>query len=292
MAKSQPTPAALKWPRRRGSRSTTASPAARQPVRRPRQVVRSCATTKTRWDQEEEAMKFMLFVLPTVPGTLEDRKRLRPIGRNNERYQQMLDELRKLARVRRRRRLRRVRHHRAPFPLRGLRDVGGAAAALRRPGRAHQADQVLAARPGAAGVGSDPRRRGARRPRPTDQGPHLRRLRARLPGPLGQRARPAVPRHGRADGRLAIDKHNRRVYEETLKVIKKAWTEEAWDYDGEYYKVPFPYEEGIRRWPVAEWTRAVRRAWRGRRRGRRSARSASCRSPTSSRIRRCSSRSR
>jgi hypothetical protein len=42
-------------------------------------------------------MKFMLFVLPTVPGTLEDRKRLRPIGRNNERYQQMLDELRQLA---------------------------------------------------------------------------------------------------------------------------------------------------------------------------------------------------
>src|SRR4030088_2015664 len=42
-------------------------------------------------------MKFMLFVLPTVPGTLEDRKRLRPIGRNNERYQQMLDEIRQLA---------------------------------------------------------------------------------------------------------------------------------------------------------------------------------------------------
>src|SRR5439155_12595545 len=42
-------------------------------------------------------MKFMLFVLPTVPATLEDRKRLRPIGRNNERYQQMLEELRKLA---------------------------------------------------------------------------------------------------------------------------------------------------------------------------------------------------
>ena len=42
-------------------------------------------------------MKFMLFVLPTVPATLDDRRRLRPIGRNNERYQQMLDELRKLA---------------------------------------------------------------------------------------------------------------------------------------------------------------------------------------------------
>ena len=53
----------------------------------------------------------------------------------------------------------------------------------------------------------------------------------------------------------AVDNHNRSVYEETLKVIKKAWTEEAWDYNGEYYKVPYPYEEGIRRWPVAEWTR-------------------------------------
>jgi alkanesulfonate monooxygenase SsuD/methylene tetrahydromethanopterin reductase-like flavin-dependent oxidoreductase (luciferase family) len=53
----------------------------------------------------------------------------------------------------------------------------------------------------------------------------------------------------------AIDNHNRRVYEENLKVIKKAWTEDAWEYNGEYYKVPFPYEEGIRRWPVAEWTR-------------------------------------
>src|SRR5262249_57973812 len=52
-----------------------------------------------------------------------------------------------------------------------------------------------------------------------------------------------------------IDNHNRRVYEETLKVIKKAWTEDAWEYNGEYYKVPYPYEEGIRRWPVAEWTR-------------------------------------
>jgi hypothetical protein len=39
-------------------------------------------------------MKFMMFVLPTIPGTFEERRALRPIGRNNERYQQMLDELR------------------------------------------------------------------------------------------------------------------------------------------------------------------------------------------------------
>ena len=41
-------------------------------------------------------MKFLLFMLPCVPGTLEERKRLRPIARNNDRYQQMLGEARTL----------------------------------------------------------------------------------------------------------------------------------------------------------------------------------------------------
>src|SRR4051794_13037417 len=45
----------------------------------------------------------------------------------------------------------------------------------------------------------------------------------------------------------SIDNHNRSVYEETLKVIKKAWTEESFEYDGEYYNVPYPYSEGITR---------------------------------------------
>jgi alkanesulfonate monooxygenase SsuD/methylene tetrahydromethanopterin reductase-like flavin-dependent oxidoreductase (luciferase family) len=42
-------------------------------------------------------MKFDLFVLPTVPGTYEARVALRPIGRNEERYQRMLQELRDIA---------------------------------------------------------------------------------------------------------------------------------------------------------------------------------------------------
>ena len=70
-------------------------------------------------------MKFMLFVLPTVPGTLEDRKRLRPIGRNNERYQQMLDEMRKLAVFADDFRLRRVQfQHHATVPFGIPLDVG------------------------------------------------------------------------------------------------------------------------------------------------------------------------
>jgi hypothetical protein len=42
-------------------------------------------------------MKFNLFILPTVPGTYEERRALRPIGRRNDRYQQMLQELRDIA---------------------------------------------------------------------------------------------------------------------------------------------------------------------------------------------------
>ena len=41
-------------------------------------------------------MKCMMFGLPTVPGTLEERRNLHPIGRNNTRSQQILDELRQL----------------------------------------------------------------------------------------------------------------------------------------------------------------------------------------------------
>ncbi|MCH8090697.1 MAG: LLM class flavin-dependent oxidoreductase, partial [Chloroflexi bacterium] len=41
-------------------------------------------------------MKFQLFVLPTVPGIIEDGERLRPIARNNERFQQMLDEVKQI----------------------------------------------------------------------------------------------------------------------------------------------------------------------------------------------------
>src|SRR5438046_3138824 len=94
------------------------------------------------------------------------------------------------------------------------------------------------------------------RDRSTIAGPEWRRLVGHVPAEpgwcvLGQQYHTTgAPMDG-----SAVDNHNRRVYEETLKVIKKAWTEEAWEYNGEYYKVPYPYEEGIRRWPVAEWTR-------------------------------------
>jgi alkanesulfonate monooxygenase SsuD/methylene tetrahydromethanopterin reductase-like flavin-dependent oxidoreductase (luciferase family) len=38
-------------------------------------------------------MKFILFLLPTIPATLAERKRLRPIASRTERWQRMIEEV-------------------------------------------------------------------------------------------------------------------------------------------------------------------------------------------------------
>ena len=200
-------------------------------------------------------MKFMLFVLPTVPGTLEDRKRFRPIGRNNERYQQMLDELRKLA----------VLADDAGFDVFATTEhhfhsegyEASVAPLLLYADLAARTKRIKFAPLGLVLPAWDPIR-AAEELAVFD---HLTRGRLyagfargyqdRWVNVLGQQYHvTGAPMDG-----SAIDQHNRRVYEEAVQVIKKAWTEETFDFNGQYYKVPFPYAEGIRRWPVAEWTR-------------------------------------
>jgi alkanesulfonate monooxygenase SsuD/methylene tetrahydromethanopterin reductase-like flavin-dependent oxidoreductase (luciferase family) len=46
------------------------------------------------------------------------------------------------------------------------------------------------------------------------------------------------------------DRRNREIYTEFVEVIKKAWTEDAFNYDGKHIQVPFPYE-GIKEYPGA-----------------------------------------
>src|SRR5581483_5014127 len=51
------------------------------------------------------------------------------------------------------------------------------------------------------------------------------------------------------------DRINREIFDEHLQIVLKAWTEDAFDFDGRYYQVPFPYDEGIAGWGAVEWTR-------------------------------------
>src|SRR5207253_755840 len=200
-------------------------------------------------------MKFMLFILPTVPGTLEDRKRLRPIGRNTERYQQMLDEMRKLA----------VLADDAGFDVFATTEhhfhsegyETSVAPLLLYADLAARTRRIKFARLGLVLPAWDPIR-AAEELAVLDQltkgrlyAGFARGYQDRWVNVLGQQYHvTGAPMDG-----SAIDQHNRRVYEEAVQVIKKAWTEETFDFNGQYYKVPFPYAEGIRRWPVAEWTR-------------------------------------
>ena len=200
-------------------------------------------------------MKFMLFILPTVPGTLEDRKRLRPIGRNTERYQQMLDEMRKLA----------VLADDAGFDVFATTEhhfhsegyETSVAPLMLYADLAARTRRIKFAPLGLVLPAWDPIR-AAEELAVLDQltkgrlyAGFARGYQDRWVNVLGQQYHvTGAPMDG-----SAIDQHNRKVYEEAVKVIKKSWTEETWEHNGQYYKVPFPYEEGIRRWPAAEWTR-------------------------------------
>src|SRR5580704_11929199 len=44
-------------------------------------------------------MKFGLLVLPTIPATMEERERLRPIAARTDRWQKMIDEVVEFARM-------------------------------------------------------------------------------------------------------------------------------------------------------------------------------------------------
>src|SRR5581483_7452138 len=200
-------------------------------------------------------MKFMLFVLPTVPGTLDDRRQLRPIGRNTERYQQMLEELRKIAQfaddvgfdV-----MTMTEHH---FHSEGY--EASVAPLLLFADLAARTKRIKFAPLGLVLPSWDPLRC-AEELAVLDQltrgriyAGFARGYQDRWVNVMGQQYHvTGAPMDG-----SSIDNHNRRVYEETLKVIKMAWTQNTVNYNGEYYQVPYPYEEGIRRWPAHEWTR-------------------------------------
>jgi alkanesulfonate monooxygenase SsuD/methylene tetrahydromethanopterin reductase-like flavin-dependent oxidoreductase (luciferase family) len=200
-------------------------------------------------------MKFMLFVLPTVPATFEERRNLRPIGRNNERYQQMLEELRKLV----------VLAEQAGFDVFSTTEhhfhsegyEASVAPLLLYADLAARTERIKFASLGLVLPAWDPLRV-AEEIAVLD---HLtkgrfyagfaRGYQDRWVNVLGQQYHATgAPMDG-----SAIDQHNREVYEEVLEIIRKAWTEDTITYNGKYYQIPYPYEEGIQRWPAAEWTR-------------------------------------
>jgi alkanesulfonate monooxygenase SsuD/methylene tetrahydromethanopterin reductase-like flavin-dependent oxidoreductase (luciferase family) len=195
------------------------------------------------------------MVLPTVPGTLEDRAELRPIGRNNERFQQMIDEMRNVAIMADEMGIdafSTTEHH---FHSEGY--EASVAPLLFYADLAARTKRIKFAPLGLVLPSWDPLKC-AEQIAILD---HLTKGRViagfargyqdRWTNVLGQHYNvTGAPMDG-----SETDDHNRKVFEEVFKIIKMAWTQETIEYDSEHYSIPQPYEEGIRRWPARDWTR-------------------------------------
>jgi alkanesulfonate monooxygenase SsuD/methylene tetrahydromethanopterin reductase-like flavin-dependent oxidoreductase (luciferase family) len=68
---------------------------------------------------------------------------------------------------------------------------------------------------------------------------------------LGQRMNAAASSRNDQDA----DDRNRQLFSEHFRLLKAAWTDDLLQYKGEFYEVPFPYDVGIRDWPPADFTR-------------------------------------
>jgi alkanesulfonate monooxygenase SsuD/methylene tetrahydromethanopterin reductase-like flavin-dependent oxidoreductase (luciferase family) len=48
------------------------------------------------------------------------------------------------------------------------------------------------------------------------------------------------------------DAINRRIFEEEVDIVVKAWTEDSIAYKGESWQIPFPFDKGVDDWPLAK----------------------------------------
>ena len=200
-------------------------------------------------------MKFDLLLLPTIPGTMEERAALRPIGRNNERYQDMLDELREIAIFADEMGIDAISTTEHHFHSEGF--EASVAPLLLYADMAARTKRIKFAPLGLV-LPSWDSIRCAEELAVLDhltQGRLIvgfaRGYQDRWTNVLGQNYHvTGAPMDG-----SETDLHNRKVFEEVFKIIKMAWTQETIEYNSEYYSIPQPYEEGITRWPAREWTR-------------------------------------
>ena len=198
-------------------------------------------------------MDVSVFSMPTIPATLEERRALRPIGRNTERYQMFLTELRNIATL--------IddlgftafsttEHHfhseggeAMPNPLMLYTDLAARTKRLKfmpmsivasadDPIRIAEDialfDQITQGR--LAGVC------------------FARGYQKRWIDILSQGHRTALITE-------TSDKTNREVFDEHLEVISRALSKDSWDFNGKHYQVPFPHETGLADYAGARWTR-------------------------------------
>ena len=197
-------------------------------------------------------MKFMYFFLPTLPATLEERKRLRPIAMHPERWQQMIDDVVEITQL-----AEDVGFEAVSYPEHHLHSEGiemGSLPLLTQHILYHT-KRIKAGPIGYVLPGWNPLRL-ALEIAWLDQLTKGRTLvgfargyQARWLNQMAQKVHVGATLSDKSEA----DRINREVFEEVYQFLKLAWGDEPFRFKGKYYEYPHP-QEGTP-WPAHEWTR-------------------------------------
>lgn len=200
-------------------------------------------------------MKFGIFTNPASPGVIPDGEKLAPIGRNNERYQELIEEMKRICFAAEDLgfdTFSTTEHH---FHSEGI--EMSVAPLLLYTDLAARTKRIKFAPLALVLTTWDPIR-AAEELAVLD---HLTKGRLmagfargyqdRWVGVLGQKYRVK----GTQSDKSQTNERNRRLFEQNWQVIKAAWTQDVLSYQGDFYEVPFPYEDGIQGWALGQITR-------------------------------------
>ena len=201
-------------------------------------------------------MEFVLYFNPDIRGTIEEREQLRPIARNNERYQEMIELMRAVT----------IRGDELGFHAVCLTEHHfnsegwevSVAPLLLIADLAARTERIKFFPLGCVLPTWDPIRL-AEEFAIVD---HLtkgrfyagiaRGYQVRWSNIMGQWTQSAAT----ASDASNIDDHNRKVFKDHYDIMKRAWTEVPLKLKRDTYEVPYPYDTGISGWPIADsWTR-------------------------------------
>ncbi len=197
-------------------------------------------------------MKFMYFVLPTLPATLEERKKLRPIASHPDRWQRMIEEVVELAQF-----AEEVGFDGFCFPEHHLHSEGiemGSLPVLTQH-VIHNTKRIKVGPIGYVLPGWNPLRLAleiAWLDQLTKGRTFVGFARGYQNRWLSQMAQ-KIHVSATASDKSEVDKTNREAFEEVFRFLKLAWGDEPFRFKGKYYEYPHP-QEGTP-WPAHEWTR-------------------------------------
>jgi alkanesulfonate monooxygenase SsuD/methylene tetrahydromethanopterin reductase-like flavin-dependent oxidoreductase (luciferase family) len=187
-------------------------------------------------------MKLNLFAMPTIPATVEERLRERPVGRSTPRYQMMIDELRSLAVMADGLGIdafSTTEHHFHTEGLEGMPNTIALSIDLAARTKNLKLVPFSIVLPAANPL------RVAEDIALLDQ---FSQGRAGVAFARGYQKRwiQTISQGGAASnaGREA-DVRNRAVFEENIEIVQKAWSSDAFEYNGAHFQVPFPYDQGV-----------------------------------------------